>query len=137
MDAARVAQIEQTGVVVREELLEALIDAALISVGSFSLGGDLRLAAENRLAFRELGLSIGLKSLPLIRTSLVNPKKRKASSGMFQKLTELDRFSSLGHIIDEFWTSAKNQKATTWSEHREINMVMLATSLAPDSFLSI
>ena len=136
-DAARVAQIEQTGVVVREGLLEALIDAALISVGSFSLGGDLRLAAENRLAFRELGLSIGLKSLPLIRTSLVNPKKRKASSGMLQKLTELDRFSSLGHIIDEFWTSAKNQKATTWSEHREINMVMLATSLAPDSFLSI
>jgi hypothetical protein len=31
----------------------------------------------------------------------------------------------------------RNRQASTWIEHREINMVMLATSLAPDEFLMI
>jgi hypothetical protein len=28
----------------------------------------------------------------------------------------------------------KNREASTWIEHREINMVMFATSLAPNGF---
>ena len=43
----------------------------------------------------------------------------------------------LGEIIEQFWMDNKNRQAKTWIEHREINMVMLATSLAPDRFLTI
>jgi hypothetical protein len=32
---------------------------------------------------------------------------------------------------------ADNRGSAAWVEHREINMVMLATSLAPSGFLSI
>ena len=39
--------------------------------------------------------------------------------------------------IEQFWTDGKNREADTWIEHREINMVMLATSLAPRGFLRI
>jgi hypothetical protein len=39
--------------------------------------------------------------------------------------------------IEQFWLDGKNREASTWTEHREINMVMLATSLAPDGFLGI
>lgn len=31
----------------------------------------------------------------------------------------------------------RNQEAGCWTEHREINMVMLGTSLAPEEFLGI
>jgi hypothetical protein len=31
----------------------------------------------------------------------------------------------------------QNKKSSTWREHCDINMVMSATSLAPDGFLSI
>jgi hypothetical protein len=31
----------------------------------------------------------------------------------------------------------RNQKVTTWTGHREINMVMLATNLALDGFLAL
>jgi hypothetical protein len=39
--------------------------------------------------------------------------------------------------IEQFWIDNKNRQASTWIEHREINMVMLATSLAPSRFLMI
>jgi hypothetical protein len=136
-DAARVAQIEKAGIVVREGLLEALIDASLISIESFSLSGSLRSLPENRLAFRELGLSIGLKGIPLVHTFLTESTGTRRSNELLGKLTDLERFAPIGRSIDEFWTAPRNQTASTWSEHREINMVMLATSLAPDSFLSI
>jgi hypothetical protein len=37
--------------------------------------------------------------------------------------------------IEEFWLNAGNQRSATWTGHRDINMVTLATSLAPDGFL--
>lgn len=135
-DASRIAQIEAMGTNLGNGLLEAVLDAALISVSSFAMSGDLDLEAESRLAFRELGLSIGLKSLPLIKSSL-RTANRKSAENLLQTVTDLERFESIGAEIDRFWTSPKNQNATTWSEHRAINMVMLATSLAPQSFLSI
>jgi hypothetical protein len=39
--------------------------------------------------------------------------------------------------IEGFWLEGRNRESETWREHRDINMVMLATSLAPDGFLSI
>lgn len=137
MDAARVAQIESLGIQLRRGLLEALVVAALVSIGSYSMSGDLGLGPENRLAFRELGLSIGLRGLPKMRESMAGSKERTAAGRLLGNLNDLERFVPMGHVIEDFWTSAKNQKAATWMEHREINMVMLATTLEPDSFLSI
>jgi hypothetical protein len=44
---------------------------------------------------------------------------------------------SLGETIEGFWVGWKNRDDAGWSEHREINSVMLATSLAPQGFLTI
>jgi hypothetical protein len=37
--------------------------------------------------------------------------------------------------VEAFWLEPRNRETNTWTEHREINMVMLATSLAPDGYL--
>ena len=37
--------------------------------------------------------------------------------------------------IDAFWSAAGNRQARTWTEHRHINEVMLATSLEPAGYL--
>jgi hypothetical protein len=42
----------------------------------------------------------------------------------------------LSETIEKFWLDRKNQKASSWTEHRNINMVMLATRLAPDGYLT-
>jgi hypothetical protein len=43
----------------------------------------------------------------------------------------------LADAIEQFWMDTRNRESGTWTGHREINMVMLATSLAPGEFLSI
>jgi hypothetical protein len=43
----------------------------------------------------------------------------------------------LNEIIESFWLDANNQKAESWTAHQDINMVMLATSLAPDGYLAL
>jgi len=39
--------------------------------------------------------------------------------------------------IEQFWLNRPNQQSQPWIEHREINRVMLATSLVPSGFLGI
>jgi hypothetical protein len=38
-------------------------------------------------------------------------------------------------MIEEFWLGEENRRTSGWISHRDINMVMLATSLVPDGFL--
>jgi len=45
------------------------------------------------------------------------------------------RYTPLSEIIEKFWLERKNREASSWIQHRDINMVMLATSLAPDGYL--
>jgi hypothetical protein len=43
----------------------------------------------------------------------------------------------LRDAIETFWRDPANQRSDTWTGHRDINDVMLATSLAPDGFLML
>ncbi len=47
------------------------------------------------------------------------------------------QFVPLSEIIEGFWLEPRNREAITWVAHREINMVMLATSLAPEGYLTL
>jgi hypothetical protein len=49
----------------------------------------------------------------------------------------LSLYGPLGKNIEQFWMQDVNRQAATWTGHREINMVMLATSLSPRGFLVI
>jgi hypothetical protein len=49
----------------------------------------------------------------------------------------LMRYAALGDIIETHWHKPINGHADSWRAHRDINMVMLATSLAPGGYLSI
>ena len=98
----------------------------------------MRNPAAYRLAFRELGLSIGLKGVvSLRRWSDKNPELIVPKSPLQRKIKALSGYLSLAGEIEGFWLEGGNRESETWREHREINMVMLATSLAPDAFLSI
>jgi hypothetical protein len=52
-------------------------------------------------------------------------------------VTELKEYGPLAEEIEQYWLDEENQRAGTWTEYREINMVMLATSLAPEGFLTL
>jgi hypothetical protein len=129
VDAARVAQLAQQARFADTELLEALLTAALEGLASFAHGGELLQPAPRRLAFRELGLAIGLAAIDPIRAG--------AGAGLRAHIDALARYAPLGHSIESFWRNDDHRHDASWAEHRDINEVMLATCLAPDGLLAL
>jgi hypothetical protein len=50
---------------------------------------------------------------------------------------KLMRYTPLSNMIEAYWLDDANRQAETWTAHRDINMVMLATSLAPEGYIAI
>jgi hypothetical protein len=59
-----------------------------------------------------------------------------ASVELRAQIQRLEPQIALGSTIVSFWLDPEHQQARMWSEHRDINEVMLATSLLPEGFLS-
>lgn len=123
---------EETG------LLENLLKSSIPGLESYVRTDPLKLPVDYRLAFRELGLSIGMRAVERLQR-LIEEKP-----GLFEKkdtlrtqLETLMQYANLIETIENFWLEPANQEAESWMAHREINMVMLATSLAPDRFLML
>ena len=137
-DACRVAQLIARGALEQTDLLETLLDSSLIGLESFIKENSLRLPMGYRLAFRELGLSIGLRAVEKIRELIEQestPLRNKES--LHSQLEILERYAGLREIIEKFWLEGTNRKAGSYTAHHDINEVMLATSLSPDGFLEL
>ena len=120
------------------DLLDILLNAARIGLLSYERRNPLTLPADYRLAFRELGLSIGLHAIEkLLGLIWQTPHDFKMKHRLQSRAEDLLRYVPLGDIIEKYWHEPKNRNAESWTAHRDINMVMLATSLAPDGYLSI
>jgi hypothetical protein len=137
-DASRVAQLMRLGAFAGSDLLDALLAAAVRGLAGYAQRNDLRYPASRRLAFRELGLAIGLSAVPLIENEL-GTRHRHLSRGaeVHEQIKTLAAYVALGPEIESFWRHPQHREARTWSEHRDINEVMLATSLVPAGFLRI
>lgn len=109
VDAARAARLSAHGALTQLPGLHAAIqEAAQIGLARYLSSPQLCAPAANRLAFRELGLAIGL--------------------------TGTAYASAREHILG-FWLDPANRANRAWSEHADINEVMLATGLVPQGFL--
>jgi hypothetical protein len=135
--AYRMAQLILAGGFPRRDLFEIVLEDSLTSLESFERQSPLKLPADYRLAFRELGLSIGLQAIQRLQ-GLVGryPEDFRKPPGR-SRIQGLSRYARLSEEINTFWLEDKNRDSATWSEHRNINMVMLATSLDPEGYLSL
>jgi hypothetical protein len=127
-DASRIAQLMVQGEFEDGRLLHEVVQGALLGLEEYSGTAMLEFSGRYRLAFRELGLAIGLKAAEPL-PDLVEPAHRP-------RVQALARYLPLAEKIETFWLDSKNQETATWKEHCDINMVMLATTLAPSEFLS-
>jgi hypothetical protein len=138
VDAWRVQQLIQQGAQPDVPLLDRLLEGAIIGLQHYARGDELRLPARYRLAFRELGLAIGLHALERLQRVVEQATQRApASPRRRAQIQELMQYLPLRDKIETFWRDPANQRTDTWTEHRDINEVMLATSLAPDGFLML
>jgi len=127
IDACRVQQLIQLGAVPDAQLLNRLLNAALTGLQYYAQSGEHQLPAKHRLAFRELGLAIGLHAVERMQPA-TSPQLRESLKALMQ-------YMPLRDDIEAFWRDPQHQSASTWAEHQDINEVMLATSLVPEGFL--
>ena len=117
-----------------EELIEACRNGLMALVASRYLSRP----ASHRLAFRELGLAIGLRALPIIADALGKERIRFSDKAVLRRDFDLLlRYEGLGDEIVAFWLPDGRHEDESWQEHQNINDVMLATALIPDTFLSV
>lgn len=134
VDAYRVEQLLRRQAMPDDGLLGRLLDAALAGLRYYAASGELSGPVAYRLAFRELGLAIGLHAAQRLwretdqGRALGDPRLRGP-------LAALQRHVPLAAQIEAFWRQPAHRQGVTWQEHRDINEVMLATSLIPEGFL--
>ena len=131
LDAAHLEQLRSADDFGARGLMEALATAASDGIDAFLVQGDLRERAEHRLAFRELGLAIGLAGLETIEDSLARRAEDARDAVLRDLVDPLVPFANLGRSIESFWREPANQTSEAWRAHEDINEVMLAASLVP------
>lgn len=104
---------------------EKLLQESLSSLSAFVSTYDPRMSASRRLAFRECGLSLGIRTLA--GTAAV-PEDLTSS------IRKLDEYLPLADELENFWSQADNQETSTWKDHLDINAVTLASSLTATSY---
>ena len=106
-DAARLTTLRAD-----EPLRDALVTAAAAGLRVFAAQRELEARVERRLAFRELGLAIGLSA---VRT--------------LDAARAVEPYQPLATRILGTWTREDSRASITYEDHLDINDVMLATAL--------
>ena len=137
-DACRLIQLIVNSGINFDNLLINLLESSSRGLEFFMQSDSLKFPPDYRLAFRELGLAIGIHGIEIMqeiagrKSSMLSYPQRTGDL-----LTSLLSHTSLAETLENFWLNPEHQEATTWREHLNINSVMLATSLIPEGFLLI
>lgn len=137
-DAYALARMMVAGIANEPILLDAILASAIAGLETFVESRLLERSNAFRLPFREFGLSIGLSAATRLQTLVqVEADIFKNMDTLPSSLSALARYSKIPPRINAFWLAPENRGSTNWTGHREINEVMLATSLAPYGYLEI
>ena len=134
-DACRLCQLIGEQRLGDAHLLEQIIDGCRQGLRALLAGGHLNLPPLHRLAFRELGLAIGLRALPVIAS--ITKSRIGSKPGLQRAIELLLPYQSLAGDIILVWLPYAQHPDKNWRAHQDINDVMLATALIPDLFLSV
>lgn len=133
-DAAVLAQLIDGDGCTDDGMLDALLTASIAGLHHYRAQGELQRKAAQRLAFRELGLSIGLQGMAIVQGQLSSRGSAfRDAPRTARSLQAIAALSALAPEIEAFWIEPEHRASTPWREHQDINDVMLATSLLPDA----
>src|SRR5262245_18516416 len=99
--------------------------------------GYLNQPTPPRLAFRSRALAIGLRALPIIADVVDKSRNMfERRPALRQTLDLLLSYLSLSDEIFGLWLPYAESRPESWRGHQDINEVMLATAIIPNTFLS-
>ena len=118
LNAGRAAELEQANIDLPASVASTrLWGDSLQSLRNFATQHHHDTPASHRLAFRECGLSLGVRAL---HTAPALPEARP----------QLAAFLPLASDLEAYWLEPRHQRVPTWMDHLDINAVTLAASLA-------
>jgi len=115
-----------------EPLLAHLVDSSVVSLEALARTRGFLRPLAHRLAFRELGLAIGLRAWESLFAAAAPPAPVDTAGARL-----LERHVDMADEITATWLSPAARATATWKAHEDINDVMLATALAPDEFIRV
>lgn len=120
LNVVRAAELEKNRVLPDSVNPNSLLDDAFYGLENIRGHLNTSAPANYRLAFRECGLSLGLRVVDGYRDILTKYKL---------KPTMLDEALNLAKSIEKFWSVEKNRDSPTYKDHLDINEISLASSL--------
>lgn len=135
-DAWRLARLIALGRTKEFDRLVELLRASLRGLDTLLRQQPFERSAESRLAFRELGLSIGLLAMERLKDLVErSPEALFGNGALRETLAILARCEFIAKTLANFWGQPMQRASASWRAHRDINEVMLATSLSPEGYL--
>ena len=112
-------------------LIRDILQSVLAGIRVWANSDALNQPAHRRLAFRELGLAIGIEGIRWIGD------KAPVDAESQNYLYALFYYAPIAEQIISFWAAPESQQNPTWTEHIDINSVMLATALHPQGYIKL
>lgn len=130
---AEFTDLVATGRMPFDPLIVRLARDADRSLAHWSDPRELEAPRESRLAFREIGLAIGLRAVPAMCEAVESHPARFGGSAdraiLRAHLEDIVQHLDLAGRIEAAWLAPSAQAAPSWLMHEDINSVMLAASL--------
>jgi hypothetical protein len=137
VDAYRVAQLLR----VRpgdNPLLGLVVGAAASGLSRYLASQPFARPLAHRLAFRELGLAIGLQAVTRLWCVLErDAASLDAQPVLRQALDQLVAQVPLARTLIDTWCDVERGNDPQWRAHEDINAVMLATALVPSGYIEL
>ncbi|MBL8730204.1 MAG: hypothetical protein JNM25_17425 [Planctomycetes bacterium] len=132
------AQLLARGEGVDRHLFTSLLRSVVVGLAGCDVGRTLRQPAAQRLAFRELGLAIGLQATTATqRLCAADPDRFGAAAFVQGHLAALAAHVPIARSILQFWLDPQQQASPSWQAHLDIDEVMLATALLGPAGLAV
>lgn len=133
VEASQLIDLVADGSLRLDSLLPRVLADALRSLEASSIEQELHRPPDSRLAFRELGLAIGLRAIDSAETSIRDVPDRFGgetdAAWFLDHLDRIHRFRPLADRLEAAWLDPAAEASGRWNEHLDINAVMLAASL--------
>ncbi len=137
LDVSRLVHLAASGALARDLAYDRLVERLLVDIDrgleAFDRSGALFTAIDRRLAFRELGLAIGLQSIG--RLGATARCSTALVAAIAPRIDALARYIPLSERIERAWLEPSAQATEGWQSHVDINEVMLAACLLPEVVL--
>ena len=120
LNTVRSAELENHTALPESVKPQKLYNDVLNGLNAYERQADITSSAKYRLAFRECGLSLGLR--------VIDSTRGKLTENSLQT-ERIDEYLSHADDIEDFWSQDSNREYHAYKDHQNINNVSLASSL--------